>query len=106
MTEIAREMVKEALENGEKIIFADETVFTKNTLPRKTFATKGKNITIDQKDLGNTYRSALAAISTDGKVEHLMVVVKAINQKRFISFLKKLRKKLGNEKIWLFLDNL
>ena len=41
MTEIAREKVKEALEKGVKIIFADETVFTKNTLPRKTYAVKG-----------------------------------------------------------------
>ena len=99
-------MVMEAMRNGVKIAFADETVFTKTTLPRKTYAIKGANISVNQKDLGNVYRSALAAISTEGKVEHLMVVEKAINQNRFVSFLKKLRQKLGNEKICLFLDNL
>ena len=99
-------MVMEAMRNGVKIAFADETVFTKTTLPRKTYAVKGANVSVYQKDLGNVYRSALAAISTEGNVEHLMVVEKAINQNRFVSFLKKLRQKLGNEKICLFLDNL
>ena len=68
-----------AIGNGVKIAFADETVFTKNTLPRKTYAVKGKNVSVNQKDLNTVYRSALAAISTDGKIEHLMVVEKAIN---------------------------
>ena len=79
MTVIARKLVIEALGNGAKIIFADETVFTKNTLPRKTYAVKGKNISVNMKDLNTVYRSALAAISTAGKIEHLMVVEKAIN---------------------------
>ena len=106
MTEIARKKLMEALEKGEKILFADETVFTKNTIPRKTYAIKGKNLCVDQMQLGNGYRSALAAISTDGKIEHLKVTDKAINQKKYISFLKKMRKKLQDEKIYIFVDNL
>ena len=94
MTEQARQKVVSALRAKAKFVFADETVFTKNTLPRKTYAIKGKNVTVNQADLGKTYRSALAAISTDGKIEHLKVVEKAINAKKYISFLKKLRQKL------------
>ena len=57
-------------------------------------------------DMNDVYRSALAGISTDGKIEHLKVTLKAINAKKYISFLTKLRKKLGNEPIYIFIDNL
>ena len=89
MTADAREKVMQALHRGEKIVFADETVFTKNTLPRRSFCVKGKNVTVDQKDLGSVYRSALAAISTEGKLEHLKVTEKAINGKNTSVFSRK-----------------
>ena len=75
-------------------MFADETVFTSKTLPRKTFASKFKNIEIDQEALNKGYRSALAAISADGNIEHLKVTQKAINAKKYLSWLHKLREKL------------
>ena len=61
---------------------------------------------VDYKDLGESYHSALAAISTDGKLEHLKVTKKAINQFKYISFLRKLRDKLGRRRLYLFVDNL
>ena len=106
MTDLAREKLLMAMEKGRKIVFADETVFTKKTLPRKTFAVKGKNIQVDVHDMEKGYRSALAAISTDGKIEHLKVTKKAINAKKYISWLEKLRSKLEYEEIYLFVDNL
>ena len=64
-----------------KICFADETVFTKNTLPRMAYANKGKNISVNMKDLNGVYRSALA------KLKHIVVIEKAINFKnKYISF--------------------
>ena len=36
---------------------------------------------LDMKDLQSVYRSALVGISTDGKIEHMKVTAKAINQK-------------------------
>ena len=77
-----------------KLLFADETVFTSKTLPRKTFSSKFKNIEIDQEALNKGYRSALAAISADGNIEHLKVTQKAINAKKYLSWLHKLREKL------------
>ena len=71
--DLAREKLLMALEIGRKIVFADETCFTSKTLPRKTFVTKGNNIQVDVKNMHGGYRSALAGISTDGKVEHLKV---------------------------------
>ena len=52
------------------------------------------------------YRSALAAISTDGKVEHLKVTMKAVNAKKYMSWLRMLRPKLGEDEVYLFVDNL
>ena len=61
---------------------------------------------VDMADMNDVYRSALAGISTDGKIEHLKITKKAINAKKYISWLKKLRKKQKNEPIYLFVDNL
>ena len=54
------------------------------------------------------YRSALAAISTEGKIEHLKVTLKAVNAKKYLNWLRMLRPKLGEstKKIYLFVDNL
>ena len=87
----ARKLLKEVIEKGCTIFFADETVFTSKTLPKKTFAAKGKNMQVDMQELYQGYRSALCAISTDGKIEHLKVTEKAIDHKKFISWLRVLR---------------
>ena len=106
MTNIARQKLKQAIRLGKKICFADETVFTKMALPRLTYSKKGQNINIDFGDMEKVYRSALAAISTDGKIEHLKVTERAINAKKYISWLTKLRQKLGDDQFYLFVDNL
>ena len=106
MTNIARQKLKQALRLGKKICFADETVFTKMALPRLTYSKKGQNINIDFGDMEKVYRSALAAISTDGKIEHLKVTERAINAKKYMSWLTKLRQKLGDDQFYLFVDNL
>ena len=91
-----------------KLLFADETCFTSKTLPRKTFASKRNNVEVDQEALNKGYRSALAAISTDGNIEHLKVTERAINAKKYVSWLRKLNEKLGGDKkkFYLFVDNL
>ena len=106
MLALARQLLKEAFGEKRKVLFADETCFTGKTLPRKTFASKGNNVQVDVKNMQGGYRSALAGISTDGKVEHLKVTQKAINASKYISWLKKLRQKVGDEQIYLFVDNL
>ena len=63
-------------------------------------------MSIDMKDIGRGYWSALAGIATDGTVAHLKVTKKAINAKKFIEWLRKLRQKLGDEHACLYLDNL
>ena len=48
----------------------------------------------------------IAAISNDGKLEHLHFHDKAIKIEHFMVFLKDLRKKLGPDRAYLFMDNL
>ena len=98
--------MKEAFLKKRKVLFADETCFTSKTLPKKTFASKGNNVQVDQEALNKGYRSALAAISTDGKIEHLKVTQKAVNANKYMSWLRKLREKVGEDEVYLFVDNL
>ena len=91
---------------GWKIVFLDEVNFTKTTLLTNAYSNKGANITVNQKDIYSGYHSVITAISTDNKVEHLFIDKKAINNETYIIFLKQLRRKLRNENVYLFMDNL
>ena len=62
-----------------KIVFLDEVNFTKNTILKKAYSTKGHNISIDQSAIYKGYWSVVAAISTDNKIQHLHFEPKAIN---------------------------
>ena len=66
MTVVARKLLLEALRKKKKILFADETCFTKRTLPRKTYASKGNNVQVDWELLNIGFRSALCAINIEG----------------------------------------
>ena len=102
----ARNLLLKAFKRKKKVLFADETCFTKRTIPRKTFASKGNNIQVNMELLNKGYRSALCAINTVGEVEHLKVTRKAVNAKKYISWLRMLRKKLDEDGVHLFVDNL
>ena len=52
------------------------------------------------------YWSVIAAISTDHKVEHLYFNDGAIDMVHFNKFLRQLRRKLGDEPVYLFMDSL
>ena len=56
--------------------------------------------------MDHKFISALAGISTNGKVEHLKITTGAINQKSYISWLRKLRQKCPENDLVLFIDNL
>ena len=95
-----------AIKTGKKIIFLDEVVFTSKTLLMRVYSNKGCNITIDRDKLNHAYWSVIAAISMDNKVEHLYFEAGAINMVLFNEFLFELRKKMGNDKVFLFMDQL
>ena len=71
-----------------KIIYQDETVFTKRTIASHTYSTKGSNIMMFDKGLGCKPTTVLAAVSQERGVEHVSIQKRQINSRDFIEFVK------------------
>ena len=52
-----------------RVIYLDELVFTKSTVPRLEYARKYTNQTVNEKDLYHKYYACIAAISEDRGVD-------------------------------------
>ena len=100
------ERVTSAVETRRKIIFVDEVCFTRSTILKRALSSKGHNICIDQARLNEGFTSVIAAISTDNVVEHIHMEQGGINQYQFCIFLMNLRKKLGPDVTYIFMDQL
>ena len=82
------EDVKLYLDSGDKIIFLDEIMFTSSTLPKNSFALKGKNISYnDFRSLLET-TTALCAVSADEGIEALIISNFSIDTAKFLDFLE------------------
>jgi len=90
----------------QRVVYVDEVVFTKSTIPRVEYAVKGTNQTVDEKDYYYRYFAVVAAISADRGVDAIMVFDRAVTKDTFIAFLNKLRAQTPKQTINVFLDNL
>jgi hypothetical protein len=80
--------------------------FTKRTVLMRDYSNKYVNLSIDEKVLNSEYYTAVASISTEGKVEHLLINQGAINGAAYGRFLRQLRAKNGDGTFAIFQDNL
>ena len=65
--------LKEAFKVKERVIYIDEVVFTKTTIPRLDYALKYSNQTVDEKDFYSKYIAVIAAISADRGVDTILI---------------------------------
>ena len=100
-----RQLVK-AKKDGYRIVYLDETCFTRKTMIDTEWTLPKENMTIDEAKINEPCLALLAAISKDKGLEHYRVFPKSVNVKKFKEWLQELRDKNGNDKIALFLDNL
>ena len=92
--------------SGERLLYCDECVFTKTTIPRLDYAARYQNQIIDEKDLYHSFYAVAAAISADEGVDCAMIFDEAVNKTSFIVFLEELRRRNGTKPLHLYLDNL
>ena len=98
--------LKLARKNNQRILFVDELVFTKQTIPRLDYASKGNNITVDESDFYHRYLACVAAISYERGVDAIMIFDSAVTKDSFCLFLEKLQRQNRGVPINIFLDNL
>ena len=95
-----------AKRDGYRVIYLDETHFTRNKVPELEWALPKENVTIDPAKNVEPCLSMLAAISKDKGLEHSKIYEKSVNLKKFKEWLTEVRGLNGQDKIALFMDNL
>ena len=83
------------LNEKRKIVYLDETNFTKLAFQSKDWSSCRENQHVDQRDIYTGYRSVIATISEDKGVELIKIYPTAVTSDRFIKYLKLLRKRNG-----------
>lgn len=95
-----------ARRDGCRIIYIDETHFTRNTLPESEWTLPKQNVTLDLVLKREPTLSLLHGVSKDGGNEHYCIYKDSINTKKFKKYLDELAASLPGVKLCLFMDNL
>lgn len=105
MANLRRTLTK-ARNDGYRTVYADETMFTRTTLPLVEWSRKKENPTVDMVRLNEPTLAVLAGISKKNGLEPFMIFKRSVNTDRFIEWLDRLRAASGEDKVIIFLDNL
>ena len=89
-----------------RIVYIDETCFTRTTLPDTEWARPMENMTVDVAMRDEPTLALLAGISKEKGLEHFMVFEKSVNKEKFKEYLDGMRAANPEAKICLFMDNL
>ena len=101
-----RKQIERARKDGYRIVYIDETMFTRQSIPKKEYSLPHENLTIDKQLVNEKTLAVLAGISKEKGIETYMIFENSVNIPKFKEYLLKLRSENGDEKICIFLDNL
>ena len=91
---------------GLTVVFLDEINFTKLSLARTEWSAKNSNLSVDQQEMYQGYRSVIATMTAERGMGLCLIHMQAVDANDFVAFLRKLRAKLGRRHIALFMDQL
>ena len=89
-----------------KIIYVDETAFTKSTIKTETYSSKGHNIRVMEKSFYSKPSYVIAGISYERGMEHVAVLDHPVAATDFAKYVRSLIKSHRAIKFCLFMDNL
>ena len=100
-----RQLTK-AKNDGYRIVYLDETMFTRKTVADTEWSRPKENMAVDVKHLEEPTLALLCGISKEKGVEHFRVFENSVNIDKFIEYIDFLRATNRDDKIALFMDNL
>ena len=106
MLATVKRLLTKAKTDGYRVVYIDETMFTRKTVPLEEWALPKQNMSVDLAKLEEPTLALLAGISKEKGLEHCQIFPKSVNVDKFFEYLAKLRAANGDAKIALFLDNL
>ena len=105
LARVKRELAK-AKKDGYRVIYIDETCFTRKTVVDTEWMRPKENIAVDVAMLEEPTLALLCGISKEKGVDHHRVFEFSVNVDKFIEYLDGLRDANGEDKICIFMDNL
>lgn len=91
---------------GHRIIYVDEFVTTKSTLPTHAWSLKRKPLQIDLKQFSPGCLATIIGISAEAGVELVKHFDRSVDRPKFIEYLKALRRKHRQDRLAIFVDQL
>ena len=105
MANMKRQLTR-ARNDGFRIIYLDETMFTRKTCPDSEWTKMKSNMRVDTAKLEEPTLALLCGISKERGVEHYQIFEKSVNVEKFKDYCCNLRAKTEGQQIALFMDNL
>ena len=88
------------------MIYLDETMFTRKTVPKTEWAKHKENMTVDDARLDEPTLALLLGVSKEKGVEYFQIFEKSVNSQKYAEWLAGLKQVTGEDKVCLFMDNL
>ena len=98
--------VRFALTQGFRIVYLDEMMVTKSTLPKTEWSHKLHNYRLDLSKIDTSPVAVLCAVSREFGVDQVMLFPRAVDRMKFSQFLEALRHRFWADDIHLVMDNL
>ena len=98
--------LQEAYNEQRKVIWLDETMFTKSSNAKHEWSRRKQNFSLPCESLGAKYTAVLAAVSEGYGFECFTLYSEAVNQEHFIAFLERLAEINKGKKLAIVMDNL
>ena len=89
-----------------KVLYVDETVFSKKAIQLVEWSGPNSNVLINQDEVYSGFRTVIASMSEDNGVDLLHINTEITNQENFKKFLISLKRRHGRIPLVLFLDQL
>ena len=95
-----------AKNDGFRIVYIDECVFTRKTCPDSEWAQKNENMRVNIDKINEPTMALLCGISKENGLEHHMIFKRSVDADKFKEYIQALRHANPEDKICLFMDNL
>ena len=102
----ARDRLQELEAEGYRILFVDEIVTTKSTIPSHEYSAPNRPFRVDFKQFQSSCIATVAAISHEKGVDHVMNFPSSVDRHKFIQFVNQVARKNKGQKIAMFMDRL
>ena len=100
------EQLQEMIDRGFRIIYLDETMITKGTIPNREWTPKKQRLQIDHSQFAREVIAIVVGISRENGVDFVMSFENSVNKAKFKVCLDEIRRRYFFDDICIVMDNL